>query len=137
MSTAKTGVDFVIKVNTGTIAVPIWTLVAGQRGASLNRSTDEADITSKDSAGWHEGLPTTRTWGIDADGLVIEDDTGYVALEDAWRAGTQVQVELSTPAGNTEIGMATITDFPVDMPYDGETTYSISLAGSGALVRVP
>jgi len=52
------GVTFLIQVNTGTETSPTWTAVGGQRGATLNRSVDEADVTSKDSLGWHEGLPS-------------------------------------------------------------------------------
>lgn len=131
--TATTGCDYVIYVNTGTIAVPVWTKVAGQRGGSLKRSTAEADLTTKDSNNWHEGAPTIRSWSLDGDGLIIENDTGYGALKTAWANNEKVQVKLETPDGNTEIGMATITDFSGDFPYDAESTYTVSLVGSGSL----
>ena len=130
-----TGIDFVIYANTGTIAVPIWTKVAGQRGGTLNRSTDSADLTTKDSANWHTETPTIRNWSIDGDGLVVEDDAAFSALETAWLANEQVQVKALMPSGTYYIGMATISDFPIEGPYDAEMTYSISLTGSGALAK--
>lgn len=133
--TTTTGIDFVIKVNTGTIASPTYTKVAGQRGGSLKRTTGEADMTTKDSNNWHEGKPTIRSWSIDGDGLIIENDTGYSAIKTAWLANEQVQVQMVTADGHTNTGMATITDFSDDVPYDAEATYTIALAGSGALVE--
>lgn len=130
-----TGVDFVINVNTGTVELPTWTLVAGQRNATLTMSTDEVDITSKNSNGWHEGLPSIRSWSIEFDALLIEDDDGLAAIEDAFMNGTQVQVQIVTPAGNKYDGNATLTDFSYEGPYDGEATASGTLTGSGALTK--
>lgn len=132
---AVTGVDFLIKVNTGTEGAPVWTVVAGQRDATLSMGTDEVDITSKDSGGWHEGIPSVRNWSIDFDALLIEGDAGLSALEDAYMSKTQVQVQLATPANNTYTGKATLTDFSYAAPYEGEATASGSLTGTGALTK--
>lgn len=133
---AVSGVDFLVKVNTGTEGAPVWTAVAGQRGATLNMSTDEINVTSKDSGGWHEGLPAIRNWSIDFDALLIEDDAGLAALEDAFMNKTQVQVQVATPANHTYTGKATLTDFSYEAPYDGEATASGTLTGTGALTKV-
>ena len=132
---AVTGVDFLIQVNTGTEATPTWTTVAGQQNATLNREVDEADITSKDSDGWYEGLPTIRNWSIDFDGLIVEDDTGYKALEDAYMNNEILQVQIVTPVGNKYTGKAYLTDFPIEAPYDDAATYSGTLQGTGPLTK--
>lgn len=132
---AVSGVDFIVKVNTGTEASPVWTAVAGQRNATLNMGMEEIDITSKDSQGWHEGLPGVRNWSIDFDGLIIEDDAGLSALEDAYMNKAQVEVQLVTPAGYTYSGKATLTDFSYDTPYEGEATADGTLTGTGALTK--
>ena len=132
---AVTGVDFLIQVNTGTEAAPVWTTVAGQQNATLNREVDDADITSKDSNGWYEGLPTIRNWSIDFDGLIVESDTGYQALEDAYMNNEILQVQLLTPAGNKYTGKAYLTDFPIEAPYDDAATYSGTLQGTGPLTK--
>ena len=131
-----TGVDFVIQVNTGTEATPSWTTVAGQRGATLNRSTDVVDTTSKDSNGWEENTPSIRHWSIDFDGLLVENDAAFVELENAYMNNEQVHVQMVTAAGNKFEGTATLTDFPIEAPHDGEATYSGTLQGSGALTKV-
>ncbi|NSW92319.1 MAG: phage major tail protein, TP901-1 family [Firmicutes bacterium] len=130
---AITGVDFIIKVNTGTVGAPVWTAVGGQRNATLNMATSEVDVTSKDSAGWHEGIPGIRSWSIEFDSLLLEGDAGLAALEAAYMNGEQVQVQMATPAGNTYDGIATLTDFSYEAPYEGEATATGTLNGSGAL----
>lgn len=132
---ATTGVDFLIKVNTGTTQSPVWTSVGGQRGATLSMTTAEADTTNKDSDGWHEGLPTIRSWSISGDGLIIETDTGFGELLDAYINNTQVSVQLATAGTKKYSGLATLTDFSYDAPYDGEATCSYTLTGSGALTK--
>ncbi len=131
---ATTGVDFIIQVedpaNSGT-----YITVAGQRGATLNRTLDLADVTSKDSDGWEENLPTIRHWSIDFDGVLVESDEAFAALEDAFNNATQVNVQMMTAAGNKYSGLATLTNFPIEAPYDAEATYSGTLQGSGALVK--
>jgi len=134
---AVTGVTFVIQVNTGTETAPEWKSVAGQRGANLNRSVDEADLTSKDSLGWHEGAPTIKNWSIDFDGLVVEDDEAYKLLEAAYMESEILQVQVTTPAGNKYSGKAFLTDFPIDAPYDDAMTYTGTLQGTGPLVITP
>lgn len=132
---AVSGVSFIVQVNTGTDAAPVWTAVGGQREATLNMSTDEIDTTSKDSQGWHEGLPSLRNWSLDFDALLIQGDAGLEALENAFMNQTQVQVRLATPSGATYTGKATLTDFSYEAPYDGEATASGSLTGTGALTK--
>ncbi|WP_434642762.1 phage major tail protein, TP901-1 family [Thermoanaerobacterium thermosaccharolyticum] len=132
---AVTGVSFIIQVNTGAEETPVWTTVAGQQNATLNREVDEADVTSKDSGGWYEGLPTIRNWSIDFDGLIVENDGGYQALEDAFMNNEILQVQLVTPAGNKYTGKAYLTDFPIEAPYDDAATYSGTLQGTGPLTK--
>lgn len=129
------GVDILVKVNTGTSGSPVYTAAGSQRGATLNRSTDEIDQTDKASDGCHEGVPSTTNWSIDADGLLIEDDNAYAALETAFDSKAQVLVQVATPA-HTYTGLATISDFPIEAPYDDNATYSVSLTGSGKLTKV-
>jgi len=134
MSECK-GIDLLISVNTGTIAVPVWKVVGGQRNATLNRSTDEIDLTTKSSGGWHKGAPSVKNWSVDADGVLIKNDEAYEALLNSWRNDEQVNLKVVRANGITETGMATITDFPEEGPYDGEATYSMSFVGSGPLAE--
>ncbi len=112
-------------------------VVAGQRGATLDRTADTIDSTAKDSAGkWKQNDVSFKSWSADCDGLLVEDDGGYLALEAAYLAGTKVAVTVTFPSGDTQGGQAIITSFPIEAPYDDDATYSVSLMGDGALTKV-
>ena len=130
------GIDMLIKVNTGTIAAPVWKSIGGQRGATLNRSTNAVDVTTKDSDRWEENRPGNKSWSVDSDGVMVKNDEAYTALVNAWKNDEQVQLYIVRADLTIEKGMATITDFPEDGPYDAEATYSVSFAGSGKLEEV-
>jgi len=42
---------------------------------------------------------------------------------------------MATPAGNKYQGVALLTDFPTDAPYNDTATYSIKLQGTGELTK--
>lgn len=130
------GVDFVIKVNTGTVGSPVWTKVAGQRGGKLTRGADELDLTSKDGNGWEDVDYGLLNWGIESDGLLTEGDAGYVALENAFMGKQKIMVHMLTAGGTKYQGTAMITDFPIDAPHDDLVTYEFKLKGAGALSKI-
>jgi len=133
MSEPITGVSIKISVNTGTEASPVWTEVGGQRNATLNRSKAEINASDKTTQGWERTIGGLKKWSIDADGLYIYDDAGYAALENAFLTDQRVQVAMAMPDGKKRYGLAEITDFPIEAPYDDAATYSITLSGAGAL----
>lgn len=132
---ATRGIDFLVKINTGTTESPEYTTVAAQRGASLSMSSETLDKTSKDSDGWTESLAGIKSWSISTDGLLILDDKGYMALEDAFMADENVLVQLSTKSGALYEGDAIITSIDLDAPYDDLAKYSAELTGAGKLEK--
>ncbi|MDA1958186.1 phage major tail protein, TP901-1 family [Bacillus cereus group sp. BcHK114] len=109
-------------------------LLAGQRNATLSRSAETVDATSKDTAGfWKESLAGFKEWSIDCDGAFVESDAAYGLLETAFLNSENVNVYIELPSGTKYKGNCTITDFSLEFPYDDLVTYSISLQGSGAL----
>lgn len=133
VSSGEVGKDFILKINTGTAEVPVWTTIGGQRGASLSRSADEIDVSSKTSDGWKATKAGLRSWSIDLDGLVILNDTGAQALEQGFNAGKEVNLQLLYPDGTAQTGWGSITDLSLDAPHDGEATTKGTVSGSGAL----
>jgi len=127
------GLDILVSLNTGTHAVPVWVVLGGQRGATLNRSGEVIDMTDKNSAGWKENAAGFKEWSVDCDGFYVTTDTAFTALETAYENGTQVEIKVAKTAGISYIGYAIITDFPVELPYDDAMTYSISFTGTTAL----
>lgn len=120
------GVDVLVYVD--------GTVVGGQSGATLNRDTNVIEVTSKES-GWAENLAGVKSWSIDCEGYVVVDDTAYIALEDAWETGTAIEVEIIVPNGSTYTGDAIIESFPLEAPQDDAMTFSLSLKGTGALIK--
>jgi TP901-1 family phage major tail protein len=120
---------FIVDAGTGRV-------LAGQRNATLNRSAESIDATSKDTVGfWKESLQGFKEWSIDCDGAFVESDQAYGILETAFLNSENVQAYIELPSGTKYEGECTITDFSLDMPYDDLVTYSISLQGSGALTK--
>jgi len=127
------GVSFLFQVNTGTDASPVYTTLAGGRGATLTMDVDEIDITTKDSANWHEGLPSIRSWSMDGDGLLLEDQATYDKLRNMFLNNTQLKVQILTPGNKKFTGKATLKSITIEGPHDDALSISYSVAGSGAL----
>ncbi len=125
--TTVMGVDFLVYV--GSSANPI----AGQSDATLTRTIETADITSKDSAGWGEVAGVKRTWSITFDSLLISDDAGLAALDTAYANMAAVDVEMKTSDGPEYSGSAVLTNLAISAPHGGPATASGTLTGTGAL----
>ena len=111
--------------------------ISGQQGLTINRSADTIEITSKDTeGGWKSYLAGMKEWSIDNDGLYVPNDQSHGILSTAFENGDPVCIKVVN--GKTKVGMfgglAVITDYPIEAPYDDSMTYSITLSGMGALV---
>jgi TP901-1 family phage major tail protein len=128
------GTDFIIYVEDK--ALPgTFIKVAGQRNGTINREYDTVDVTNKDNAGWSDEEYGVGRWSIEGDGLLVENDAGYLALEEAFENAEYVKVRFQTAEGNKYEGNALISDFPIEAPYDDAATYSITLNGKGAYTK--
>ncbi|MEB1809027.1 MAG: phage major tail protein, TP901-1 family [Bacillaceae bacterium] len=112
-------------------------VLAGQRNATLNRSAEALDATSKDSEGWKENEQGLKEWSVATDGLLVDGDTAFQALEEAYMNGTAVDVSVALPSGNEYSGKAIITDFPINAPYTDKVTYNVTFQGTGKLEKLP
>lgn len=133
---ATVGKDYLLYINIGTAFVPVWIVIGGQRGATLNQSAEEIDVGSKSSGGWGEKLPGMRSWSIDLDGLVLLNNEGIEALRIAFAQGKKVNIKLRYPDNSYQIGWAALTDFSSEMPHDGEASLSGTLSGNGPLSNI-
>jgi len=127
------GVDILILANTGTDAVPVWTSVGGQRGASLEETNETIDVTSKTSNGAYEYEYGLSGWKISCDGVYVPDDTAYIALQTAMRTKAKIKVRISEEDTEVSEGTALVISRSIDGPYVGEATYSMELQGTGVL----
>ena len=111
--------------------------ISGQQGLTINRSADSIEITSKDTAGgWKSKIAGMKEWSIDNDGLYVPNDQSHSVLSTAFENSDPVCIKVVN--GKTKVGMfgglAVITDYPIEAPYDDAMTYSLTLEGMGALV---
>lgn len=111
--------------------------ISGQQGLTINRSADSIGITSKDTVGeWKSKIAGMKEWSIDNDGLYVPRDESHKLLSEAFDNSDPVCIKVIN--GKTKKGMfgglAVITDYPIEAPYDDAMTYSLSLEGMGALV---
>lgn len=111
--------------------------ISGQQGLTINRSADSIEITSKDTAGgWKSKIAGMKEWSIDNDGLYVPEDESHSLLSSAFENSDPVCIKIIN--GKTKKGMfgglAVITDYPLEAPYDDAMTYSLALEGMGALV---
>lgn len=125
------GTDVIIQVNTGTVAVPVWTSVGKQQGAKLSEKVGYVDESSKDameragSAGRYEGT-------LSLDALYVPDDTAFTYLKTSFRAGTKVQVQVVESGTATEVALAVITQMDTEWPDQDAATISATFEIDGA-----
>lgn len=129
---AKRGLDIKISILEGGSTKKV---LAGQRGATLNRSAEVIDITNKAANGWKESMTSFKEWSVDCDGVFVADDAALIALETAFNTNKEVDIELSDGTAWGYKGKAIITDFPIEAPYDDAATYSLTLQGTGELAK--
>ena len=105
---------------------------------TINRSADTVDVSSKDTAnGWKAQLAGTKEWSIDNDGIYIINAESHQLLGKYFTNGELVCLKIVDKKENYKPlfgGLASITDYTLEAPYDDSMTYSLSFAGYGELV---
>ena len=132
MSGAKRGLNVLISVKEGSQ----YKALAGQRGATLNRSTDTLDVSNKVTEGWKEFITGSKEWSMECDGILMADDTAFAKLEEYFLNGQEVEVKIGDNTGWGYEGKAIITDFPIEAPYDDALSYTVTLQGTGELSKL-
>lgn len=111
--------------------------IAGQQGLTINRSADQIEVSSKDTVGgWKSSIAGMKEWSIDNDGLYVGSDETHRLLSKAFNNSDPVCVKVVNVKTGQDLfgGLAYVTDYPIEAPFDDAMTYSISLSGNGPLV---
>jgi len=130
---ATVGKDYLLYINTGTPTIPIWTLIGGQRAGTLTRKADSVDASDKTTGGWKASLVGLLSWSISLDGLVLLQDDGLDALETAFNAGKQINVQFVYPSKSYRTGWGTISELTIDNQYNQAATLKGTIDGVGPL----
>ena len=127
---AMNGTDVLLLVNTGTELVPSYEAVGSQRDVSFEETTEEIDVSSKDSRA-KRVLPGRYGATISLDALYVPSDSAYGKLKNAMRNGTLIMVAKEVDDVTIETASALITSMSEADPDQAESTISISLTLDG------
>ena len=128
------GKNVLVYINYGegaTEAAPVWTLIGGQRSASLSMTADDIDATNKTSGGWGETYAGIKSTTLSIDGIIRNADDGYGALKDAYIDGEAVDICRFATDGTAERNWYNITELSCEAPYNDMATFSVTLGGVG------
>lgn len=104
--------------------------VGSQRDVTLEETTGEIDVSSKDSRAMRV-LPGRYGATISLDALYVPTDTAYLALQTAMRTGIFVEVVVIEEAVVLESADAIVTSLSRAGPDQGEATVSCALRIDG------
>ena len=110
--------------------------ISGQQGLTINRSAETTEINNKDTEdSWKSKLAGMKEWSIDNDGMYIKDDESHKLLGQYFESGDPVCIKIYNKKLRKGMfgGLAVITDYSLEAPYDDAMTYSITLEGQGKL----
>jgi hypothetical protein len=117
-------------VNTGTAAVPVYEAVGSQRDVSFEETTEEIDVSSKDSRATRV-LPGRYGSSLSLDALYVWSDDGYHALRDAMRNGALILVAKQDDGVTMETADALVTSMSEEFPDQEEATIAIDMTIDG------
>lgn len=121
---------------------------AGSTSHSLSINNELRDTATKDSANWLEKIKGRSSWSISCDGLVsFDSDYGYAKLFDLMKDEDSIEIvfAIADRSGNdvqpdtTKInytGKVIIESLEMSAADNDNTTYSVTLQGSGELTKV-
>lgn len=112
--------------------------IAGQQSLTINREKEVTEVNSKTAAGWKQHLHGLKSWSIDNDGLYVKNDNSHKALEKAFNEDSFLCLKVVDVKEKASLfgGLAILTEYPIEAPYDDGVTYSCSFQGTGPLMNL-
>lgn len=128
---AINGFDVLLLVNTGSDAAPTWTAVGSQRNVTFEETTASIDASSKDQRE-KRVLPGRYAATVSLDALYVPDDSAFLALQTANRAGELIKIRRERADTAEEEATALITSMTDEHPDQDASTISVDLEIDGA-----
>jgi len=119
------------KVNgTSLLVYADGTLIASQKGCTINWEQDLPDATTKDSAGWEEHINGMRRCSVDVDGLFSTTGLSASGLM-TYITNRQSLILLIDGGGFPIIGQANIKTISINAPQEDSSGLSASFTFKG------
>ena len=125
------GTDVLLLVNTGTPTVPVYEVMGSQRDMTIDETTEEVDVSAKDTGRARRVIPGRYGSTVSLDALYVPDDASYQALKAAKRNGELILVAEQEEGEVVEVASALITSISRGYPDQGPATISVSLTIDG------
>jgi predicted secreted protein len=113
--------------------------IAEIKDVEITIVADMADVTSHDSAGWKEKLPTLNEWTATVGALYIEGDAQQTSVRSAILNKTSLVAEFrpqgAISAKKQYKGTCFVANFKPSSPNTDAALVNVELAGTGALVE--
>jgi hypothetical protein len=135
------------ELNTGTVALPVWTPIGGLTSLTFGTDKTDSDDTDFDSDGWAEHKVVQRAASISFEGFYKEDPTtgdrdagqeALLALADAVGYDSLKPLRVTTPGGNvTTYQVSARVDGPAGGGINDNAGFNGELTVSGKPVFTP
>ena len=110
------------------------TVLGYQKNCTLSLESDSIDVSNKNSDGWSDFIPGTKSWTVSCDGQFAVEDAAQGDIIDAFKSNTFVDIEMKNEDDTIHYaGKAMITSLELEAPYDDVFAYSVEFQGKGEL----
>lgn len=109
--------------------------VAAAKTCSLDMDQSFLEACSPVSGRTHTKIPTTYDWGVSVDGLVANNSSPTVSLQDQLIAGTKCLLTFTDGSGNRRAGFVYVKSCKESGSVGGLATFSASFESTGALYK--
>lgn len=117
-------------------AFKVGTAKVGElKSFKLDIDCDMKNVTTFDSNGWTENMPTIKSWSGSCEGewKVGTDTAGQKALQDALLGGTTVASEFNIDGTKKYTGSTFVKKISISEQVDDTVKFSAEIVGTGAL----
>ena len=109
--------------------------VAAAKTCSLDIDQNFIEACSPVSGRTHTKIPTTYDWGVSVDGLVANNSSPTVSLQDRLIAGTKCLLTFTDGSGNRRAGFVYVKSCKESGSVGGLATFSASFESTGPLYK--
>ena len=134
--------DIGLYYNSGTVAIPVWKLIACSTSDGFSGSTDAVTVSNKCTSGWVKSLPGDKSWSFSNSSYAQKvpgvNQYSYDDIFDLWVGDTigQWKLESITPGEYLRIGDGWISDLGESAENGDYLTFDLTITGSESVSNV-